>query len=259
MVIFEKLIKQMKIIKRTVFFAILLAAIINTNTSFSQLRLLIGPVIGYTSPSGDYGGSTTDFYSGIKYGLGASVNYGAEAKLTLGPLNGKLSISYVSMSNSGTANSNQPNSTVDVKNSIFTVGIGTEFGFAIPFSPVRPYAGVDFLISTINGSFQFQNTPTVSNQNSNDVKSASRTGLGFNLGAEYKAGKTITLDFSLHYNMINLFGKKYDGVEGNRINAYTSLNDGTDNLYDAGNVNHPIGSNRSIAVIQIQLGILFGL
>ena len=248
----------MKLIKKIFLVAVILTAILNTNTAFSQLRLLIGPVIGYTSPSGDYGGSTTDFYSGQKYGLGASVNYGAEGKITLGPLNGKLSINYVSMSNSGPANTSVGNSTVDVKNSIFTIGIGTEFGFSIPFSPVRPYAGVDFLISTINGSFQFQGTPDV-NSNSNSIKSASRTGLGFNVGAEFAAGKTFTIDFSLHYNMINLFGKTYEGAGTNRLDAYTSLNDAGDPSYNATDVKHPIANNRSIALIQIQLGLLFGL
>ena len=234
-----------------------LAGLFYSTTANSQLRLLIGPVIGYTAPSGDYGGSTTDFYSGQKYGLGSSVNYGAEGKITLGPLNGKLSINYVSMSNSGAAGS-QNGSTVDVKNSIFTIGIGTEFGFSIPFSPVRPYAGVDFLISTINGSFQFQGTPDV-NSNSNSIKSASRTGLGFNVGAEFAAGKTFTIDFSLHYNMINLFGKTYDGAGTTRLDAYTSLNDAADPSYNANDVKHPIGNNRSIALIQLQLGVLFGL
>ncbi len=248
----------MKKIRFTSLIIFLAALSLSPASSHSQLRLLIGPVVGYTSPSGDYGGTTADFYSGIKYGLGASVNYGAEAKLTLGPLNGKLSVNYVSMSNSGNSDATHPASTVDVKNSIFTVGIGTEFGFAIPFSPVRPYAGVDFLISTISGSFQFQGTPDV-NSNSNSIQSASRTGLGFNLGAEYKAGKTITLDFSLHYNMINLFGKSYQGPGPNRLDAYTSLNDASDPLYVSGSNNHPIANNRTIAAIQIQLGLLFGL
>lgn len=248
----------MKLITKFSLIFIFLAALFSSTTAYSQLRLLIGPVIGYTAPAGDLGGATTDFYSGTKYGIGASVNYGAVAKVTLGPLNGKLSISYVSMSNSGNANSNQNNSTVDVKNSIFTIGIGTEFGFSIPFSPVRPYAGLDFLISTINGSFQFQGTPNV-NSNSNSIPSASRTGLGFNLGAEFGAGKTITLDLSLHYNLINLFGKSYQGAGNNRLDAYTSLNDAADPSYNANDDKHPIGNNRSIATIQIQLGVLFGL
>jgi opacity protein-like surface antigen len=228
------------------------------NLSYSQLRFLVGPTFGFTQPTGDYNGSTTDFYTGTKYGLSSGVNYGAVAKLTLGPINGKLSVSWVSLSNSGNADVNHPTtSTVTVKNSIFTVGIGSEFGFGIPFSSLRPYAGIDLLFSTISGSFQYQSTANVNSDN-NSIPSASRTGLGLNLGAEYGVGKSITLDLSFHYNILNLFGKSYQSGGTNRLAAYTSLNDAADPNYSVGDQNHPIGNSRSIALIQIQLGVLFG-
>lgn len=232
-----------------------------TNISFSQLGISIkvGPMLGMTSPTVDYGGDAKDFYSGTKYGLRSGINYGAMGKITLGPLNGRLSIGYSSLDNSGIANLNQPNSTLEVKQNIFLITLGTEFGFGIPFSPVKPYAGIDVLFSSISGTFNYQGTSEVTS-GEKSIKSASRTGLGFAIGSEIQFGKTITMDLSLRYNLHNLFGKSYDGVtnSNDRNDAYTSLNDAADPNYSASNSKHPIGNDRTIATIQIQLGILFG-
>jgi len=232
--------------------------ILINQASFSQIKLQIGPQIGYTSSQVDYSGATTDFYAGTKYGFGSSINYGALARVGLGPLGAKLSVTYSSFSNSGTADPTEPNSTVQIKSSVLTFGVGTEFGFGIPFSPIRPYAGIDLLFSTFTGSFQFQNTSTANlNSNSNSLQSSSRTGLGFCIGGEYKASKSMSVDLSLHYNLLNLFGKSYTGTT--RLDVYSYLNDAADPNYSAGDPNHPIGNNRSIAMLQIQLAVLFGL
>lgn len=231
-----------------------------TQLSFSQLGISIkvGPMLGMTSPTVDYGGDVKDFYSGTKYGLRSGINYGAMGKLTLGPLNGRVSISYASLDNSGVANLNQPNSTLEVKQNIFLITLGTEFGFGIPFSPVKPYAGIDVLFSSISGTFKYQGTSNV-NSNENSISSSSRTGLGFSIGSEIQFGKTITMDLSLRYNLHNLFGKEYKVISNsNRIDAYTSLNDAIDPNYSATDDKHPVGNDRTIATIQLQLGILFG-
>ncbi len=238
---------------------VVLFMIILSNVSYSQLSLKIGPMLGLSSPTVDYSGDVKDFYAGTKYGLRSGINYGAIAKVVLGPLNGRLSVCYASLDNSGVASIDQPNSSLTVKNSIFMFTLGTEFGFGIPFSPVKPYAGIDLLVSSISGSFKFQGTSGVTSDEKS-IKSASRTGLGFAIGAEVGFGKTFTMDLSLRYNLINLFGKSYEGVtnSNNRVDAYTSLNDAADPNYSASNSNHPIGNDRSIATIQVQLGILFG-
>lgn len=235
---------------------VLVLTILISSTAFSQMGLKIGPALGLTSPTGDYGGDVKDFYAGTKYGMRSGVNFGALAKIQLGPLNGRLSLSYASLSNSGNSNPSQSNSTVEVKNSLFMITLGTEFGFGIPFSPVKPYAGIDLLFTTIGGSFNYQGTTGVPSGERN-ISSASRTGLGLAVGTEIGFG-TLTADISLRYNLINLFGKKYEGVtnSNNRVDAYTSLNDDADP--NATNDNHPIANSRSISTIQLQLGILFG-
>jgi opacity protein-like surface antigen len=136
--------------------------------------------------------------------------------------------------------------------------LGTEFGFGIPFSPVKPFAGIDLLFSSISGTYNFQGTSEVSS-NERSIQSASRTGLGFSIGAEVGFGKSVTMDLSLRYNLHNLFGKEYASVtDAGRIDAYTSVNDGADPEYSATDSKHPIGNDRTIATIQLQLGILFG-
>ena len=232
-----------------------------TSVSFSQLGISIklGPVVGMTSPTVDYGGDVKDFYTGTKYGLRSGLNYGVAGKINLGPLNGRVSVNYTSLDNSGIANVNQPNSTLEVKNSIFMITLGTEFAFGIPYSPVKPYAGIDLLFSSISGTYNYQGTAEVSS-GEKSIRSASRTGLGFSIGSEISLGKTFALDLSLRYNLHNLFGKSYDGVtnSNDRNDAYTSLNDAADPNYSASNSKHPVGNDRTIATIQIQLGILFG-
>lgn len=244
--------------KKIILLAVIISAL-GLSSAYSQISLKIGPQVGLTSPTVDYSGDVKDFYNGTKYGLRSGLHYGVIGKVQLGPLNGRLSISYASLDNSGNANPDQPNSTVEIKNNIFMLTLGTEFGFGIPFSPVKPYAGIDLLFTTISGSYNFQGTAEVSS-GEKSIKSASRTGLGFSIGSEVAFGRSFVLDLSLRYNLINLFGKSYDGVtnSNDRNDAYTNLNDAADPNYSAGNSKHPIGNSRSIATIQFNAGLLFG-
>lgn len=237
----------------------LLFAILFTQSTYSQIGIKIGPMLGLTNPTSDYSGETTDFYAGTKYGMKSGFHFGALGKLVLGPLNGRASLSYISMSNDGTSDPTTPNSTVDISNKLFMITLGTEFGFAIPFSPVRPYAGLDLLITTISGTVNFQGTPEV-NSSERDIASATRTGLGFAIGSEIGFGKSFVLDLSLRYNLHNLFGKEYEGVtnSSDRNFAYLFLNDAKDPNYSAIDSKHPIGSDRTIATIQFNVGLLFG-
>ena len=244
--------------KKIILFALIITAL-GFGRTYSQISLKIGPQVGLTSPTVDYSGDVKDFYNGTKYGLRSGLHYGVIGKVQLGPLNGRLSISYASLDNNGNANPDQPNSTLEIKNNIFMLTLGTEFGFGIPFSPVKPYAGIDLLFTTISGTYNFQGTAEVTS-GEKSIKSASRTGLGFSIGTEVGFGRSFVLDLSLRYNLINLFGKSYDGVtnSNDRNDAYTNLNDAADPNFSAGNSKHPIGNSRSIATIQFNAGLLFG-
>lgn len=227
-----------------------------TSVSYSQIGLRLGPVVGLTTPTVDYSGDAKDFYSGTKYGLRTGFNYGLAGKISFGPLNSRISVSYASLENNGPSGSN--NGTVEIRNNLFMITLGMQFGFNVPASPVKPYAGVDLLLSSISGSFKFQGTAHVPSDEKS-IQTASRTGLGVGFGAEINLGKSYALDLNLRYNLINLFGKEYKSVaNANRVDAYTSLNDAQDPNYNASDVKHPVGNDRSIVTIQIQLGLLFG-
>jgi len=225
--------------------------------SNAQLKILLGPAIGLTTPTVDYTGETTDYYAGTKYGLRSAINFGVMGKVNLGPINFNLSAIYSPLSNDGISIPDKPNSSVEIKQNLFTIGLGTQFGFDVPMSPIKPYIGFDLLFTTISGSAKFQGTQDVTSTTIN-MSTASRTGLGFAAGMEIKLLGTV-LDLSLRYNLINLFSKEYEGsTTGNREEVYKYLNDGEDPNYSATNDKHPVGSKRSIATIQFQLGVLFG-
>jgi len=228
------------------------------SSSNAQLKILLGPAIGLTTPTVDYSGDATDYYAGTKYGLRSSINFGAMGKVSLGPINFNLSAIYSPLSNDGISIPDKPNSSVEIKQNLFTIGLGTQFGFNIPLSPIKPYVGLELLFTTISGSTKFQGTETVQSS-AIDMETASRTGLGFSAGAEIKIF-SMALDVSLRYNLINLFSKNYDGPINatTRDEVYKHLNDGVDPQYSASDVKHPVGDKRTIATIQFELGILFG-
>ncbi len=228
------------------------------NVSYSQISIRLGPLVGLTSPTVDYSGDAKDFYTGTKYGMRSGLNYGVMGKVLFGPLKGRLSISYASLDNNGPTG--EPNSTVEIKNNLFMFTLGTEFAFGIPASPVKPYAGIDILFTTISGSFNFSgSTPNGLSGGTKNISSASRTGLGFAIGSEVDFGKSFTLDLSLRYNLVNLFGKEYTApTNGSKTDVYTFLNDAKDPNFNASDPKHPVGSDRSIATIQFNAGLLFG-
>lgn len=242
---------------KKIFLALILISAL-LQVTFSQISIKIGPQIGMTSPTVDYGGDAKDFYAGTKYGLRSGLNYGVLGKVVFGPLKGRVSISYASLDNNGPTG--ESNGTVEIKNNLFMFTLGTEFMFGIPASPVKPYAGIDLLITSISGEFNFSgSTPHGLTGGTTNISSSSRTGLGFAVGSEIGLGKTFTMDLSLRYNLINLFGKEYTTTNReNRTDVYAYLNDAKDPRYVPGDDKHIVGNDRTIATIQLQLGILFG-
>ncbi len=231
--------------------------LLNHSSTHAQLKILLGPAIGLTTPTVDYSGETTDYYAGTKYGFRSAFNFGAMGKVSLGPVNFNLSIIYTPLSNDGVSQSGFPGSRVEINQNLVTLGLGTQFGFDVPASPIKSYIGIDLLFSTLSGSAKFQGSQYVTS-GTIDMNTTSRTGLGFAGGVEIKLFST-TLDVSLRYNLINLFSKEYDGsAAGTRDEVYKYLNDGEDPNYSAVDVKHPVGDKRTIATIQFQLGVLFG-
>ena len=225
--------------------------------SRAQIHLSIGPQVGVALPMSDFSGEVTDFYNGTKYGLNTGFNIGATVKADLMVIAGRLDINYAMFKNDGNiSGTTNTNSAGTVKMNSLIIGIGPEYNIDIPLSPIKPYGSIELLITSFSGSFQFQNTPLVSNSNSQDIASATRIGLGFLLGTEFKFG-LYALDLSLRYNILNVGGKSFSSYTNNdRTNSYLNLNDDKDPNYDGDK--HPVGSSRNMSSLQINVGFLFG-
>jgi opacity protein-like surface antigen len=227
--------------------------------SFSQVKLSLGPSVGLTLPTGDYSGTTIDYYNGAKYGLSSGFNFGVIFKIGLPVLSIRTGINYSALSNSGNSEPDKPNSFVEIKHSMFMIFAGPEFHFKIPSSPVLPYAGADLLFTSISGETQFQGVSRVET-GTYDMNSASRLGVGIGAGIEYSFGKKYALDLGFRYNFINLIGKKFEELPSDkREDSYVNLNDEQDPNYAVDPDKHPISNSRSISTFQVNLAFLFGL
>ncbi len=238
---------------RNLFAALLLCGV----TSYAQ-SIKLGGELGLASPQEDFGGTTIEYYNGINYGLKSGYNVGLIAKLGLGGIGFRGIINFVSLSNSGIAASDKPNSNVELNTGIMSIGIGPEYSIAIPASPITPHIGADILFNNISGDVTFQGISDVPSGKFT-MESASRIGLGFGAGVEYKLG-LFSLDLNIRYNLYNLTGKEFVDLitSDKRIDSYLNLNDEKDPVTSV-NKEHFVTSTRSISGMQINIGILFGL
>ncbi|NOS83856.1 MAG: porin family protein [Ignavibacteria bacterium] len=226
-------------------------------TSFSQVGFSLGPSFGVTIPSGDYSGTTIDYYNGAKYGLGTGINFGVIFKANLPVLNIRAAINYSSLSNSGNSEADKPNSFVEVKQNLLMISVGPEFRFNLPSSPVTPYGGADLIFSSIGGETKFQGVSRVET-GTYSLNNSSRIGIGIGAGAEISFGKKYAIDLGIRYNLINLIGKKFEELPTDkREDSYVNLNDEQDPNYSVDPNDHPINNSRSISTLQFNLAFLF--
>jgi len=231
--------------------------------------LYIGPTVGITAPTGDYSGTTMEYYSGTKYGLSTGFNIGALLKSNIGPFILRGSANYSFLNNSGSAEPND--GFIEHKSNIFTLSAGPEFVLTSVPTSIKPYLGADILLSFISGRSTFSSVDFVPD-GTFDMQSAARLGLGFGAGFEYSlgAGNILDisirygniLDISIRYNLVNLIGKEFNDVtpsENRRLDSYLSLNDDRDPVNPNDINRHPIGSSRSISTFQFNISYLFGL
>ncbi len=241
----------MKIFKT--FFLLLITIVFIQNSSSAQVSFSAGPSIGITIPSGDYSGSTLDYYAGTKYGLSSGVNFGAVVRANLTALNLKLKVNYSSLKNSGNSQAGQGD--IQLKQNLLMISVGPEYRISIPGSPIKPYIGANLVYTSFSGETAFKDVARVPT-GTQQLQSASRTGLGLDLGVMFAVGTKSMLDLGLSYNAHNLFGKSFTGGDA-RVDSYTSLNDEKDPAF--GGDKHPIGSSRTISTLQFNLSYLFNL
>lgn len=226
-----------------------------------QIKFSAGPTLGITMPQSDYSGTSTDYYSGLKYGLGTGFNFGGVLKVKLPVfVNVRAAVNYSVLNNSGVSSTSNPQSQIDNTQKILLISVGPEFSFSLPGSPIKPYAGVDFLFTGFTGETVFQGVSGVPS-GTYGLSTATRTGIGLGVGAEMKIGSSNALDISFRYNLHNLFSKSYEGPydSNRRLDSYIFLNDAKDPRYPDDINNHPVGSDRNITTMQINIAFLFGL
>jgi opacity protein-like surface antigen len=242
---------------RNVFTAILFTIILSTLTS-AQITLQVGGGLGIASPSGDYGGTTIDFYNGTKYGLGTGTNFHAKARVGLLAFNLFGMIDYTTLSGEG--ESEPGKGKVEVSQSVFSIKVGPEFHIGIPLAPIGAYLDGSIALNTISGEVIFNGVSEVPS-GTYDVESESRVGFGLGGGVLLDLIPMLTIDLGIHYNWLNPFGKKYTSKVPSshpRLDAYTSLNDNKDPLFGVTEDNI-IENSRSMENWQFTLTLLFGI
>ena len=231
-----------------------------STTSFSQITLQVGAGGGYISPTGDYAGTTVNFYNGEKYGMSSGYNLNAKVRVGLLGLNLFGMIEYSSVSGEGQSDPDNKNSQIENTQNIFSIKAGPEFSFEIPLSPVGFYLDGFLSVNTFSGTVSFQGVSGVPT-GEYDLETATRVGAGGGGGVLLNFIPVVTLDLGIHYNWYNLTGSQYNSVNTNpqRLDAYTSLNDDADPLYSAGSDDHIVGESRSINAWEFTLTAMIGI
>jgi hypothetical protein len=232
----------------------------SSSNIYSQVSLQVGGGLGYINPVGDYGGSTVDFYNGTKYGMSSGINYQAKARVGLLGLNLFGIIEYSSISGTGQSDPNKSNTVVENSHGIFSIKAGPEFNFSVPLSPVGFYFDGFVSVNTFSGKVKFQGVAEVPS-GEYDLESATRFGVGAGGGVLLDILPVVTLDFGVHFNLYNLFGKQYTGTSTNpkRLDSYTSLNDEKDPLFGTDNDIFIIENAREINAWQFTLTAMVGI
>jgi opacity protein-like surface antigen len=240
-------------------FLVTVIAILFSSNIHSQISLQVGGGLGYISPTGDYGGSTIDFYEGTKYGMSSGFNYHAKARVGLLGFNLFGIIEYSNVSGDGESEPGQGE--VENSHSIFSIKAGPEFNLSPPLSPVGFYLDGFLSVNTFSGTVSFQGVAQVPSGDY-DLGSETRFGVGVGGGALLDFIPIVTIDVGVHYNLYNLFGKQYTAVVSSnpkRLDAYTSLNDESDPAYGVDDDIFIVENARSINAWQFTITAMIGI
>jgi len=241
------------------YYLILFTIIILSSQVFSQVTFQVGGGLGYTIPTGDMAGNTTDFYNGTKYGLSNGFNLHAKARIGIISFNVFGEADYSTFNNTGESEPGQGD--VEVSQKILSLKAGPEFSLGLPLIPITPYVNAFLSLNTISGEVKFQGVSGVPS-GTKDIKSATRVGFGVGIGVVFDVSEHIGLDVNLQYNNSNAFGKEFsvgDPTSHERLDNYTSLNDDKDPLIITGENDRIISNSRTLSSIEIKATVMFGI
>ncbi len=234
-------------------------AIISIVPAFGQVDFKVGGGIGLVMPAADYGGSTIDYYTGTKYGLGTGYNLHAKARLGLVGFRLTGEAAYSSLSNDGYSEPGQGKA--EVSHQILSIKVGPEIQFSLPAMPMTPYMGAHVALHRFSGETVFQGVSKVSSA-TYSLESATRLGIGFSGGVLLSLAPLTSLDVSVGYDLMNLSGNAWrdlNPTQDQRIDTYLALNDEADPAYQPADDKHVVSKARNIHSIQLGITILFGL
>jgi len=227
---------------------------------YSQITLQVGAGGGYLAPTGDYAGSTVDFYNGTKYGMSSGYNFNGKVRVGLLGFDLFGMIEYSSISGDGQSDPDNKNSQIESTQNVFSIKAGPEFNIEFPLSPIGIYFDGFLSVNTFSGTVSFQGVSGVASGDY-DLGTTTRVGAGGGGGVLLDFIPVVTLDLGVHYNWYNLTGKQYNSINTNlqRIDAYTSLNDDADPLYSESSSVHIVGESRSINAWEFTLTAMIGI
>jgi opacity protein-like surface antigen len=240
------------------FISVMILAASFSFQSYAQITVQAGAGIGYSLPTGDFGGNPVDFYNGTAYGMDPGFNFHAKARLGLVFINAFGEIGYTSFSTEGGVAGNDLTKTIKATNNVLSIKLGPEFKFSIPMSPISPYVDAFVSINSISGKVEFKGAPNGLPSSEQDINSATRVGLGAGAGVLFSLG-VINFDLNIQYNAMNVFGKEFSGTKDNRLDSYTYINDDKDPFYNSTDDKHIISDSRSISALEFKLTVMFGL
>lgn len=228
-----------------------------SNNLYSQITLQVGGGLGIVSPSGNYAGSTIDFYNGTHYGLGSGFNMHAKVRVGMLGLNLFGMIDYSTLSGEGEGEPGRGQ--VEITHKIFSLKAGPEFNVSIPLSPLGFYLDAFISMNIFNGTVSFQGLTKVPSGDY-DLETTTRFGAGAGGGVLIDILPVVTLDFGIHYNAYNAFSKQYttNVSSPGRLEVYTSLNDDKDPLYQITEDNI-VGESRALNAWQYTLTVMVGI
>ncbi|MBZ0204016.1 MAG: outer membrane beta-barrel protein [Ignavibacteria bacterium] len=205
--------------KKLVALLIILAACfsLNNNSTFSQPQIKVHVTGGYDLPLPDLKGTyPTDTNSALQksgFNIGADVKYYLGKKrnvgITLGGSYNAFSSGDISVTGGKFV----------TKVNILAVALGVEYNF-MPKGKTQPFLGLEFTGNFFSG--KYTTTPTSGTGTEATMKSASRFGIQFGGGVDFKLSKSVGAVLGVKYNLANLIGK--DSTNSTVANEYT-LND----------------------------------
>lgn len=258
-----------------------------TGKKFRPPQLTVELLGSYNLGVQDVRGNVADFFAfknyGVDAGFGGQLNWklavnkkgSVRPYLTLGYAqfhNSDVSTAYIDTNalyfgyplDSGQYNSTPGRCDLWLRNAY--AGLGIEYAFTNADKKGRfiPYVGLDLDLNvlwglyrqTVDGDTSIHGQTDVGTEISYTIKSTTRFGFGFNIGAQYRLANAFGIAFGTHYRWANLIGKeskktKTKVEDPNDVNKMELLDKADATL------NSMLSKDRNIGYFEFYLGFAF--